>query len=155
MIHAEGATEEMAVFTAAIERDAPPLAQITDIASEPAEPRNADTFVITASRRQSSRSALISPDVSICEDCRAELFDPQDRRFRYPFINCTNCGPRYTIIDDIPYDRPKTSMRHFSLCPDCQAEYDDPLDRRFHAQPNACPVCGPHCMLCDADGLSG
>ncbi len=149
-IHIEGPGEAIAAFTAAIEEKKPPLAHITDIASEPAEVRGADAFVISLSRKQSSRSALISPDVSICEDCRNELFDPADRRFGYPFVNCTNCGPRYTIIDDIPYDRPKTSMRHFTMCPDCQAEYDDPLDRRFHAQPNACPVCGPQCSLFDA-----
>ncbi len=152
IIHAEGPLAEIASFTAAIKKEKPPLAYITDVISESAKVRGTDLFVITASRQQSSRSALISPDVSICEDCRAELFDPDDRRFRYPFINCTNCGPRYTIIDDIPYDRPKTSMRHFTLCPHCQAEYDNPLDRRFHAQPNACPVCGPQCTLCDANG---
>lgn len=152
IIHIEGPVDKITAFTAAMETEYPPLAHITHITSEVEEPRGADTFAITVSTRQSSRSALISPDVSICEDCRAELFDPTDRRFRYPFINCTNCGPRYTIIDDIPYDRPKTSMRHFTMCPHCQTEYDDPADRRFHAQPNACPVCGPQCTLCDADG---
>ena len=152
VIHAEGPAERVAAFTAAVEKEKPPLAHITDITSEPADYRSADTFDITLSQNQASRTALISPDVSICEDCRRELFDPDDRRHRYPFINCTNCGPRYTIIDDIPYDRPKTSMRHFKMCPDCQAEYDDPLDRRFHAQPNACPVCGPQCTLLDSDG---
>ena len=94
-------------------------------------------------------STLISPDVSVCDDCRAEMLTPDDRRYHYPFINCTNCGPRYTIIDDIPYDRPKTSMRHFKMCPQCQAEYDDPTNRRFHAQPNACADCGPHVDLFD------
>jgi hydrogenase maturation protein HypF len=150
VIHVEGPAESIEAFSAAIPEKPPPLAHITDITAKPADFRGGDTFVISKSRKQSSRSALISPDVSICEDCLKELFDPADRRYRYPFINCTNCGPRYTIIDDIPYDRPKTSMRHFTLCTDCQAEYDDPLDRRFHAQPNACPVCGPRCTLFDA-----
>ena len=152
VIHIEGPAGQVEGFSAAILKRPPPLAHITDITSEPADFSGRDTFAITVSRKQSGRSALISPDVSICEDCLKELFDPTDRRYRYPFINCTNCGPRYTIIGDIPYDRPKTSMRHFTMCPDCQAEYDDPLNRRFHAQPNACPVCGPRCTLFDAGG---
>ena len=85
----------------------------------------------------------ISPDISICEDCQRELFDSKNRRYRYPFINCTNCGPRLTIITDVPYDRPNTTMSKFELCPDCLSEYQDPADRRFHAQPIACPECGP------------
>ena len=150
VIHVEGPGKAVEEFSTAISQKNPPLAYITDITSESADFRGDGGFVIAASRKQSSRSALISPDVSICEDCLKELFDPGDRRYRYPFTNCTNCGPRYTIIDDIPYDRPKTSMRHFKMCPDCQAEYDNPLDRRFHAQPNACPVCGPRCVLLDS-----
>ncbi len=85
----------------------------------------------------------ISPDIGICADCQKELFDPSDRRYRYPFINCTNCGPRFTIIEDIPYDRPLTTMKSFPMCPDCKQEYDNPRNRRFHAQPIACPTCGP------------
>lgn len=152
IIHAEGPAAQIDAFAAAITADKPPLAHITDLVVEPADLKGYESFNIAVSRKQASRTALISPDVSICDDCRREMFDPEDRRFRYPFINCTNCGPRYTIIDDIPYDRPKTSMRHFQMCPDCQAEYDDPLDRRFHAQPNACPVCGPQCTLMRPDG---
>ena len=100
-------------------------------------------FEILQSEPQPFEFIPVSPDVSICPDCQAELFDPANRRFRYPFINCTNCGPRFTIIHDIPYDRPNTTMAGFPMCPDCQAEYTIPLDRRFHAQPIACPVCGP------------
>jgi len=152
VIHAEGPATKLNAFASAIATDKPPLAHITDLTVEPADLRGSESFIIALSQKQASRTALISPDVSVCDDCRREMFDPANRRFRYPFINCTNCGPRYTIIDDIPYDRPKTSMRHFQMCPDCQAEYDDPLDRRFHAQPNACPVCGPQCTLMGADG---
>ena len=90
---------------------------------------------------------LVSPDIATCDDCRAELFDPRDRRYQYPFTNCTNCGPRFTIIEDLPYDRERTTMRRFPLCPACRAEYEDPTDRRFHAEPNACPVCGPRVRL--------
>src|SRR5210317_1855630 len=112
-------------------------------------PSNFTHFEIRESRVEEKRTALISPDLAICKDCLDELFNPRDRRYRYPFINCTNCGPRYTIIDDIPYDRPHTSMRPFKMCPRCQAEYDDPHNRRFHAQPNACANCGPHVSLWD------
>ena len=111
-------------------------------------------YSIVESRNQDYNSTLISPDVSVCDDCLDELLDPGHRRFLYPFINCTNCGPRYTIIDDIPYDRPGTSMKHFRMCRCCQAEYDDPENRRFHAQPNACADCGPHVLLHDRHGTT-
>jgi len=151
-IHVEGSPTDIAAFLAGIPAEAPPLAQITDVEAADAPTEGFHRFDIIASRDDSAKSALISPDVAICDDCLKEMLSPRDRRFRYPFINCTNCGPRYTIIDDIPYDRPQTSMAPFPMCALCQAEYDDPANRRFHAQPNACPVCGPHVQLLDGSG---
>ncbi|MBC2737401.1 MAG: carbamoyltransferase HypF [Desulfobacteraceae bacterium] len=151
-IHVEGPQTDIAAFLASIPAEAPPLAQITDVDTMDAPTEGFHRFDIIASRDDSAKSALISPDVAICDDCLQEMLSPRDRRFRYPFINCTNCGPRYTIIDDIPYDRPQTSMASFPMCALCQAEYDDPENRRFHAQPNACPVCGPHVQLLDGSG---
>jgi hydrogenase maturation protein HypF len=148
-IHIEGPAEAIRRFEQELSQSPPPLAQIVAIASIPAPVGRYPDFRITHSRGDSPMATLISPDVAVCDDCLAEMFDPTDRRFRYPFINCTNCGPRYTIIDDIPYDRPTTSMRHFAMCAECRAEYEDPLSRRFHAQPNACPVCGPQVALWD------
>ena len=149
----EGPADRIQSFIDDLPRRKPPLAQIVEISQTTAPLSGFTAFSIVKSRKSATRATLISPDVMVCEDCLAEMRDPADRRYRYPFINCTNCGPRYTIIDDIPYDRPKTSMRHFTMCPDCQAEYDDPDNRRFHAQPNACPTCGPHVTLCDAKGI--
>lgn len=151
-IHIEGAAPDIETFLQAVETAAPPLSRITDITATPCPASGFQQFSISESQTETHATALISPDVSICADCRKELFDPRDRRFHYPFINCTNCGPRYTIIHAIPYDRPNTSMKAFTMCRVCQAEYDDPNNRRFHAQPNACPVCGPQVLLYDADG---
>jgi hydrogenase maturation protein HypF len=138
-------------FVERLMNDAPPLAHIEYISATTIPPSAVDVpddhFIIRHSQARPGEFLPISPDVSICDDCLRELFDPGDRRYRYPFINCTNCGPRFTIIQDIPYDRPKTTMASFTMCPDCQAEYDDPANRRFHAQPNACPVCGPQVKL--------
>ncbi len=130
-----------------IQTQKPLLSTITDIKSEEILKSGYTSFTIQKSKPSNDRSTLISPDVSICKDCLEELNNPDDRRYEYPFINCTNCGPRFTIIEDIPYDRPKTSMKHFPMCEDCQKEYYNPLDRRFHAQPNACAVCGPNVTL--------
>jgi hydrogenase maturation protein HypF len=147
IIHIEGTIHNLESFSKDLAEKHPPLAHIVEISQFEEAVNNHKKFKIVASRGAAAMSTLISPDVSICEDCRRELFDCQDRRYGYPFINCTNCGPRYTIIDDIPYDRPKTSMKLFKMCPQCQAEYDDPNNRRFHAQPNACDACGPHVAL--------
>ncbi len=146
----EGAVEE---FLIRLHHEAPPLAQIHHIALEDIDCVDDDGFRIAESCKAQPAHTLISPDVSICEDCLREMFDPQDRRYRYPFINCTNCGPRFTIVRSIPYDRPGTSMEKFRMCAECQAEYDDPRSRRFHAQPNACAKCGPRLELWSREGL--
>lgn len=151
-IHIEGPAERLRLFERELTAESPPLARIVDVQSRPHPVQNCTDFRIAPSHGQAAMATLISPDAAVCDDCLRELFDPSDRRYRYAFINCTNCGPRYTIIDDIPYDRPKTSMRGFTMCPRCQAEYDDPLDRRFHAQPNACPACGPQVGLWQGRG---
>ena len=151
-IYIEGNEKIIQAFVRDLEEKSPPLAHITEISTSCEPASGYDEFTIQASRRHSSRWTLISPDTAICDDCLRELFDPKDRRYKYPFINCTNCGPRYTIIDDIPYDRPNTSMKHFTMCVQCQKEYDDPQNRRFHAQPNACAVCGPSVALYDKSG---
>ncbi len=143
----EGSEDAAARFITALRDEAPPLAHITDVTTHAVAPNGYKCFEIRHSEQQEGQYQLISPDVATCPDCLRELFDPRDRRYRYPFINCTNCGPRFTIIDAIPYDRPNTTMRVFPLCGACRAEYEDPANRRFHAQPNACPVCGPHVWL--------
>jgi hydrogenase maturation protein HypF len=152
-IEVQGAPDAVDAFQAAIRAEAPRLARIDRVVGEhiPLQPDEAG-FTIRHSEATAGIS-LVSPDVATCPDCLRELFDPTDRRYRYPFTNCTNCGPRYTIIRAMPYDRPQTTMSGFIMCPDCQAEYDDPLDRRFHAQPNACPVCGPRVELVADDAL--
>jgi len=134
-------------FISSLKNEAPPLAQIDTLHFEEIPIDNLKSFQILHSRSIDGGFQPISPDVSICGDCLRELFTPADRRYRYPFINCTNCGPRFTIIKDIPYDRPKTTMAGFDLCPSCLTEYENPLDRRFHAQPVACPSCGPQVWL--------
>ncbi len=150
-IEVEGPEEDVRTFVIDLEAKAPPLSTIESLVAQPIAVQGYDQFEIRHSESQAGRYQLISPDVATCADCLQELFDPDDRRYRYPFINCTNCGPRFTIIEDIPYDRPKTTMRVFPMCEDCLAEYEDPRDRRFHAQPNACPVCGPQIWLVELE----
>ena len=151
-IEVQGESEELERFLARLPSEVPPLAKITSLVSRDVEAQSDATFRIVSSQHGQPPRALISPDVTVCEDCLREMNNPRDRRFRYPFINCTNCGPRFTIIRDIPYDRPRTSMAGFKMCGACQAEYDDPSNRRFHAQPNACWDCGPQVQLLSADG---
>ncbi len=150
-IMVDGTSAALSTFLEALGRDAPALARIDDIRSESIEASGFTAFEIVHSEEIEGAFQPISPDVSVCADCLRELNDPRDRRYRYPFINCTNCGPRFTIITGIPYDRPNTTMSTFEMCADCAAEYHDPEDRRFHAQPIACPACGPH-IWCEVRG---
>lgn len=147
-IEAQGTKDALRSFVHALSSSAPAAARVEQVTVEeleaPSAKLAAETFSIIASDAATERTTLISPDIATCPDCLRELFDPTDRRYHYPFINCTNCGPRYTIIRQLPYDRAQTSMADFPMCPACAAEYADPLDRRFHAQPDACFLCGPH-----------
>jgi hydrogenase maturation protein HypF len=148
-LQVEGQPEALDAFVQGLTTRAPPLARIETISVATKSPKGYKGFTIEKSLPQEGAYQLVSPDIATCPDCLHELFDPDDRRYAYPFTNCTNCGPRFTIIEDIPYDRPKTTMRAFHMCAQCQAEYEDPANRRFHTQPNACPVCGPHLWLVD------
>jgi hydrogenase maturation protein HypF len=148
-IEVEGSIEALDSFQRALREEIPPLARIDSLATERVPALHDTVFTITRSQSGAARNTLISPDTATCDDCLHELFDPGDRRYQHPFINCTNCGPRFTIVQDVPYDRDKTTMRVFPMCAACQAEYDDPLNRRFHAQPNTCPACGPQVSLLD------
>jgi hydrogenase maturation protein HypF len=139
----EGETGAVDAFLARLPAEAPPLARVERLRTEPAVATGETAFAIRESPRGGEPLAAVTPDSATCERCLAELRDPADRRFRYPFINCTDCGPRFTIVRDVPYDRPYTTMAGFTMCAACRAEYEDPGDRRFHAQPNACPACGP------------
>lgn len=155
-IEAHALNESLDEFVAALSEHAPAASrvehvEVMDLASGDWDPTNEQGFRIVASQDQTAHTTLVSPDIATCDDCLRELFDPADRRFHYPFINCTNCGPRFTIIRSLPYDRAATSMDRFPMCPTCAAEYADPLDRRFHAQPDACFECGPHITWREAD----
>ena len=146
-VEVEGGEEALERFVERLVSSPPPLARIEEFSVTEAEPEQTTGFVIRESVAREGEFVLVSPDVATCPECWRDFTDPANRRFAYPFTNCTNCGPRYTIIQDIPYDRPATTMSPFHMCPECQAEYDDPGDRRFHAQPNACPRCGPSLAL--------
>jgi hydrogenase maturation protein HypF len=150
-IEAEGAARDIEAFIARLETEAPPLASVTAVEASEAPATGACGFEIKVSLRGTANT-VVTPDTATCPDCLAELFDPAGRRWRHAFINCTHCGPRYSLTRHLPYDRPQTSMAAFAMCPDCRREYDDPADRRFHAQPNACPMCGPQLSLHDAAG---
>lgn len=152
LLEVEGAPRPVEEFLALVAVEHPPLAQIQETLVAELEPTGETGFAVRHSDQRASFT-LVSPDLATCVDCRRELADPHDRRFGYPFLNCTNCGPRYSIIGDLPYDRPATSMAAFPMCPQCQAEYDDPENRRFHAQPNACPICGP-CLTLEVPGTA-
>lgn len=160
-VEVEGSADAVRRFGESLLADAPPLAVIERITATPMTPCRAEDFVIAPSRLgpggaesrpAAAAGALVAPDVGTCSDCLRELFDPGDRRYRYPFVNCTNCGPRFTIIRGVPYDRARTTMADFEMCAECAAEYGDPADRRFHAQPTCCPACGPSLRLLDGDG---
>ena len=151
-IEVQGEALSLDAFERRLRDELPAMAKITSLERDEIDPVDEREFVIRKSAFGGRQVAEISPDIATCDDCARELGDPADRRHGYPFTNCTNCGPRYSIVQGIPYDRPRTTMSKFPMCPDCLREYEDPLDRRFHAQPNACPVCGPRVWFADANG---
>jgi hydrogenase maturation protein HypF len=151
-IEVEGPLHLVQLFVARLEKEKPPLAIVQSLESTFLDVAGYQGFEIRYSDHTGPKTALILPDIAICADCLREIFDPANRRYRYPFTNCTNCGPRFSIIEELPYDRPNTSMRRFKQCLECEAEYHNPLNRRFHAQPNACSKCGPHLELWDKTG---
>jgi len=150
-IHAEGLPAQLQRFSDALLNDAPPLSAPAKLSSENCPPEATHAFSILDSESRNAADIHVPADGFVCADCLAELHDPANRRYRYPFINCTQCGPRYTLITALPYDRPNTAMHDFTLCPDCRQEYENPLDRRFHAEPIACPTCGPHLQFVSED----
>lgn len=152
VLEVEGAPQPVDEFFSRLEVEAPPLALVERVVREGRHPTGEREFTIRSSATEGRASAPVTPDSATCEDCLRELLDPTNRRYRYPFINCTNCGPRFTIVRGVPYDRPLTTMAAFQMCQACRAEYEDPSDRRFHAQPNACPRCGPRVWFAQAGG---
>ncbi len=151
-VEVEGRHADLEEFLLRLEAERPPRSSIQSLETTWLDVAGYSGFEIRASEAGGAKTALVLPDIATCPDCRREIFDSNNRRYLYPFTNCTNCGPRFSIIEALPYDRANTSMKRFAMCPQCQAEYEDPRDRRFHAQPNACPVCGPHLELWDRTG---
>lgn len=151
-VEVEGGAGEVQRFLLRLESERPPRASIQSLETAWLEPAGYAGFEIRPSDAAAEKTALVLPDIATCEECRQEIFAPDNRRFYYPFTNCTNCGPRFSIIEALPYDRPNTAMKGFAMCEQCQAEYENPRDRRFHAQPNACPACGPHAELWEGAG---
>ncbi|MEJ7619419.1 MAG: carbamoyltransferase HypF, partial [Aquificaceae bacterium] len=151
-IEVEGERRVLEEFLIKLNREKPTLARIHSVDFSFLQPAGYSDFEIKESSDTGQKEVFVLPDMSTCEDCLRELFDPSDRRYLYPFINCTNCGPRFTIIESLPYDRPNTTMKLFKMCYECEREYHDPSDRRFHAQPNACPECGPWLSLYSSEG---
>ncbi|HAS04180.1 MAG TPA: carbamoyltransferase HypF, partial [Dehalococcoidia bacterium] len=153
-IEVQGIKANLDEFIASLKTEAPPVSRIQEISISTVPVNDEVEFRIIESKARQGAYQPLSADIATCSQCLAEIFDHTDRRYLYPFTNCTNCGPRFTIIKDIPYDRPLTTMHPFKMCQKCRAEYNDPLDRRFHAQPNACPVCGPKLQLTDNSGTA-
>ena len=151
-VEVEGPRSDLDTFVRRLHEEKPPLAYFQSVETALLDPSGSRGFRILASDENGAKTAVVLPDAAMCSDCRREIEDPIDRRFRYPFTNCTNCGPRYSIIEAVPYDRRHTSMKKFRMCDECYAEYTDPTNRRFHAQPNACPECGPRLGFWDAHG---
>jgi hydrogenase maturation protein HypF len=152
LVEIEGQRSQLDEFLRRLDSEKPPRSAIQGIETTWLEPIGLGAFAIRTSDQAGLKTAIVLPEIATCEDCLREIFDSKDRRYLYPFTNCTNCGPRFTIIEALPYDRSNTSMKAFKMCPQCQSEYNDPLNRRFHAQPNACHACGPHVELWDEDG---
>ncbi|MBV9241070.1 MAG: carbamoyltransferase HypF, partial [Acidobacteria bacterium] len=151
-VEVEGSTDKLHNFLSRLSEEKPPRSFIQSLESSWLDAAGHSTFVVAESEAEGTKSAIVLPDIATCPDCLADILDPENRRYRYPFTNCTNCGPRYSIIRAIPYDRANTTMAAFEMCDDCRREYGDLLDRRFHAQPNACAACGPQLQLWDATG---
>ncbi|HOJ21308.1 MAG TPA: acylphosphatase, partial [Armatimonadota bacterium] len=149
-IEVEGRPDDVARFVPRLQAELPPLARLTHLEEIPLAPEGSTEFSIRDSEEGVRPTALIPADLTTCEQCAAEVADSTNRRYRYPFTNCTDCGPRFTIVEGVPYDRARTTMRAFTMCPECRAEYEDPRSRRFHAEPNACPACGPRLWLARA-----